>query len=72
MIDLKLNDTPVKMELDTGCCSVTHLIATKKQLIPTLPLIKSNVLLRTYCGERLKVRGQLNVKVCYGDQTKEL
>ena len=72
MIDLKLNDTPVKMELDTGAAVSLISEATKNQLFPTLPLAKSNALLRTYSGERLKVHGQLNVKVCYGDQNKEL
>ena len=72
IVDLKINGKQVRMELDTGAAVSVMSISTKRELFLKLPMSKSTILLRTYTGDRLKVHGQMNVDVCYGDQTASL
>ena len=71
-VNLMINDKHVRMELDTGAAVSVISAATKKELFPKTPMDKSTLLLHTYTGERLKVHGQMNVRVRYGDQSKTL
>ena len=59
---------PTEMELDTGA-SVT-LISTRvwKQSLNKIPLETTSMVLKTYTGEMLKIRGQVMVKVTYQGQ----
>ena len=73
-LELTLNTVPVSMELNTGAAlslinmATYHKIAQSSQL----PLQKSDVMLRTYTGERINIRGSVEVKVYYQGKTKML
>ncbi|KAK3731884.1 hypothetical protein QZH41_000659 [Actinostola sp. cb2023] len=68
----KVDKEVIKMELDTGS-AVTALPAWKyKELWNDRPLKDTDVILRTYSGERIKPAGKATVQVEYGDQRKEL
>ena len=73
-LKLTLNTVPVSMELDTGAAlslinmATYHKIAQSSQL----PLQKSDVMLRTYTGERINIRGLVKVNVYYQVKTKML
>ena len=73
-LELTLNTVPVSMELDTGAAlslinmATYHKIAQSSQL----PLQKSDVILRTYTGEHINIRGSVEVKVYYQGKTKTL
>ena len=67
-ITQEVNGVPVEMELDTGA-SVT-LISTRvwEQSLNNIPLETTSMVLKTYTGEMLKIRGQVMVKVTYQGQ----
>ncbi len=72
IIDILLNDTPVKMELDTGATRTLMSEQTFKALWKEAPkLQKSSVKLRTYSGEPLKVLGSIPIAVNYREQQTE-
>ena len=67
-----LNDSPLEMEVDTGAAASvisekTYWALWPKQRRPHLQ--DTSILLRTYTGEQLKVKGQA---VCYGGTTMSL
>ena len=70
--ELWLNGKLVEMEVDTG--AAVSLIGHDKfqELFPQLSLTKSTEILRTYTGERLDVRGEVQVEACYREQKKSL
>ena len=70
-----LNDSPLEMEVDTGAAASvisekTYWALWPKQRRPQLQ--DTSILLRTYTGEQLKVKGQVAVAVCYGGTTMSL
>ena len=70
-----LNDSPLEMEVDTGAAASvisekTYWALWPKQRRPQLQ--DTSILLRTYTGEQLKVKGQVSVAVCYGGTTMSL
>ena len=72
-ITSEVNGVPIQMELDTGA-SVT-LISTRvwEQSLNKIPLEATGMILKTYTGERLKIRGQVMVNVTYqGQAAKQL
>ena len=84
--EVLLNGTPVGMEIDTGAAVSLIPFAKCQTLFPELPIKESTVTLRTYTGELLDVKGEveldvqyeLDVKgeveldIQYGDQRKSL
>ena len=69
----KVNGVPIQMELDTGVS--VSLISTRvwEQSLNKIPLETTGMVLKTYTGERLEIRGQVMVNVTYQDQgTKQL
>ena len=56
------------MTLDTGASISIISEKTLKTRLPQLQLRKSNILLRTYTGEPLKICGETDVCVKYNDQ----
>ena len=72
IIPLEINGVPVPMELDTGA-SLTVISETLwKEKFPTSTLEPSNIRLKTYTGEELKVLGQATVAIKYGEQNCNL
>ena len=70
--DLLVNGKPLCMEIDTGA-AVSIISASKlKELLPQATLRKSQVILKTYTGERMAVVGELTVDVQHGQQSKAL
>ena len=61
------------MELDTGVS--ISLISTRvwEKSLNKIPLETTGIVLKTYTGERLEIRGQVMVNVTYqGQETKQL
>ena len=72
IIPLEINGVPVPMELDTGA-SLTVISETLwKEKFPTSTPEPSNIRLKTYTGEELKVLGQATVAIKYGEQNCNL
>ena len=71
-VPLIINDASITMELDTG--AAVTIISEKdfKQFFENTPLSKSELLLKTYSGDRLTVLGTINAVVLYEQQTQEL
>ena len=68
MVELKINNEEVVMELDTRASLTIMSENTLKQKLPNLQLQPSEVILKTYSGEQLEVLGQAPVKVTYKAQ----
>ena len=71
-VTVKIEDTPLKMEIDTGAAISIISEATRKAKFSKLKLRKSNILLKTYTDEAMMVTGQINVCVNYGEQVARL
>ena len=63
----EVNGIPIKMELDTGA-SVTLISAQVWEQSLNKPLEETNIILKTYTGEALSIKGQVMVNVKHGDQ----
>ena len=71
-VPLVINDKPVCMELDTGAAITIMSEKQYKELFPEVELRESNVLLKTYSGVRLSVKGERVVHVQHNGQSQEL
>ena len=71
-VQVLVNDQRLTMEVDTGAAVSIISDATRKAKFPHLKLHKSNVILKTYTEEPMKVMGNLHVCVRYGDQESKL
>ena len=71
-VTVKIEDTPLKMEIDTGAAISIISEATRKAKFSKFKLRKSNILLKTYTDEAMMVTGQINVCVNYGEQVARL
>ena len=60
------------MELDTGAAMTIMSEKQYRELFPDVALRKSEVLLKTYSGERLPIVGDSVVKVLHNHQFQEL
>ena len=71
-IELKINDKPLQMEVDTGAAVFIISEQTKSTLYPRVSLIYPSVVLCTYTGKAMSVLGEMKVKVEYKDQSHNL
>ena len=74
-VEVKLNDMPVTMELDTGASLSIMSESTFNKLWSGKskpPLSAAEIELRTYTGELVDICGKINVNVSYGDSSKYL
>ena len=73
-VTVKANQADLEMEVDTGASASIISEATYKKLwrgrLP--PLKKTNVKLRTYSGEIIKVLGTTTIEVVYESQKEQL
>ena len=71
-VELLINKKPLCMEVDTG--ATISIISAKqhKDLFQDAVLRKSQVILKSYTGERKQVLGEMMATVKYGDQEKSL
>ena len=68
-VELQVNDQPLTMEVDTGAaCSLVPESAVAT-LLTSAELQPTNVVLKTYTGEQIPVKGVLSVTVKYGQQS---
>ena len=72
IVPVSLNGVPLNMELDTGASVTVISEETLRNNIPNVELSDSNVRLKTYTGEELKIVGQTVVNVQYENQECEL
>ena len=75
VVTIQLNQTPLDIEVDTGATASLISEQTYKSLWPTekAPALQpSEVKLRTYTGEELKVLGAIDVHVQLGTQQHDL
>ena len=72
MVTITIQNTPVRMEVDTGATLSLMSYSTLSRLLPGAKLKPSAAKLRTYTGEEIKVKGVVEVKVKYGHQMKNL
>ena len=63
VVEPQVNGVCLPMELDTGAAVSLVSQKTWKQYFPAGKLEKSDILLKTYSGEPLKVEGQAEVQV---------
>ena len=71
-VKVVINDSLLKMEVDTGVDISIISEKTRKSLFPTLRLHPSQLILKTYTGETVHIVGHLHVKVQYGNQVVKL
>ena len=75
IVELKLNGTPISMELDTGAGISIVSKSIYYQLWPESyrpPLQTSTVLLKTYTGEKLRVLGVVDRMAEYQQQSERM
>ena len=72
MIPMKLNDSKVHLELDTGASVSVIFGQTWKNSLNSVPLQDLRVTLKTYSGEKLEVLGQTDLSVEYHNQAAKL
>ena len=71
VVHITVNDLPIEMELDTDA----SLLLLNKQIcdkIPNIQLQPTDVQLKTYTEEVVKILGEAKVTVNYGEQTQQL
>ena len=67
-VDMVINSTTLSMEVDTGAAVSVISEDTSKALFPDMALQPTQIVLKTYTGEQMQVRGQMTVEVQYQDQ----
>ena len=70
--EVLLNGIPIRMEVDTGAAVSLIPITKFRSSFNDLPLKTSEVTLRTYTGELMDVKGEIDLDVQYDDQKKSL
>ena len=71
-VEMYLNDKPIRMEVDTGAAVSIISRSQQRQLLPNVPVLSSNIHLKTYTGERIDVIGKLMVNVSHHQQSESL
>ena len=67
-----VNGVTLKMELDTGASVSLISGSVWRESFPESELVDSDVLLKTYTGEKLRVLGQMQATVVYNGQMRSL
>ena len=67
-VELQVNNHPIIMEVDTGAAVSLAPESAVASLLSTFSLQPTNVVLKTYTGEQIPVKGTLSVNVKYGQQ----
>jgi len=72
MVTVWLNGQKLEMEVDTGAAFMVISEATRQAVFPNQTLHPSDLVLKTYTDEHVKVKGTLNMRVTYGNQKQKL
>ena len=67
-VQLQVNGHPLIMEVDTGAAVSLAPESAVAAWLPSAELKHSSVILKTYTGEQIPVKGELSVTVRYGQQ----
>ncbi len=67
-MELLVNGQPLTMEVDTGAGVSIAPESLMETLQPPVELQKTNIVLKTYTGQPVPVRGSISVDVDYGEQ----
>ena len=67
-VELMVNEKPVTFEVDTGAAVTILSQEVYQHLFPNLKLDPSSMLLKSYTGDQVKVLGEVQVAVSYGEQ----
>ena len=67
-VELEVNNHQITMEVDTGAAVSLAPESAVASLLSTSPLQPTNVVLKTYTGEQIPLKGTLSVDVKYGQQ----
>lgn len=70
MVAVTIETQSFEMELDTGADVSLISKGTYLQFFKHIPLQESRTSLRSYAGNLIDVKGQMDVNVSYGDQHK--
>ena len=68
-VQFQINGRPLKMEVDTGAAVSVAPESALDAMLSSTELEPTNVVLRTYTGEQIPVRGVLPVSVTYGGRS---
>ena len=68
-VEFQVNNQSLTMEVDTGAAVSLAPESAVAALLPSSELQPTNVVLKTYTGELIPVKGMLSVTVKYGQQT---
>ena len=68
-VELHVNDQPLTMEVDTGAAVSLAPESAVAALLSSAELQPTNIVLKTYTGEQIPVKGVLSVTVKYGQQS---
>ena len=63
-----VNEKPVTFEVDMGVAIITLSQEVYQHIFPNLKLDPSSMLLKSYTGEQVKVLGEVQVDMSYGEQ----
>ena len=73
MVTVWLNGQKLEMEVDTaGALFFVISETTRQAVFPNQTLHPSDLVLKTYTDEHVKVKGTLNMRVTYGNQKQKL
>ena len=72
LLDVKINNQPVKMELDTGAPVSIMPRKIQKRMFPEIKMHRSKVVLKSYTKDVVPVVGKCYVNVVYNTQTVKL
>ena len=67
-----MNGHPFIMEMDTGAGVSIASESVLASLLPSVELKKTNIVLKTYTGQPISVKGSITVIVDYGQQHLKL
>lgn len=63
MLNLNVEDTNCRMEIDTGAAVSTMTLQVQEKLLPKIKLQPTSLQLRTYTGEIIHPRGKVKVNI---------
>ena len=72
LVDMMLDEKPIKMEIDTGACMSLISEVTFKQLFPGRTLKPSSARLSAYSGQPIPALGEMETVVTYNTQQATL
>ena len=68
MVTMSINEKPVTFEVDTGAAVTIMSQQVCSKVFLNLKLQPSSVLLKSYTGNQVRVQGEAQVDVSYGEQ----